>query len=127
MTEGLDSGEPDAASADGSAASDVRVGEIARLTLYTEAQVRKISELEKNVSDLQHALDTRVVIDRAVGMLSERFNVAITDAFELLRAAARHSRRTVRALATEMTESRGKTPQEVADVARRRVPRSATD
>ena len=120
MTKDLDSGGPDGASPNGAPASETTVRELPRLSLDTHAQERKISELERTVSNLQHALDTRVVIDRAVGMLSERFDLAATDAFELMRAAARHSRRPVRALATELTESRGQTPEEIADAARRR-------
>jgi AmiR/NasT family two-component response regulator len=59
------------------------------------------------------------MIERAIGMLAERFDLAIPDAFELLRSAARTSRREVRALAEEMLASRGRTPNEIADVRRR--------
>jgi hypothetical protein len=52
-------------------------------------------------------------------MLAERFDLAIPDAFELLRSAARDSRREVRGLAEEMLESRGRTPAEIADARRR--------
>jgi ANTAR domain-containing protein len=119
VTEGFDSVEPDAASTDGVPASEVTAAEIARLTLYGDAQARKVEELERAVGDLRHAVDARTVIDRAVGMLSERFDVSIADAFELLRAAARNNRREVRALATEITESRGQTPPEITEAVRR--------
>jgi ANTAR domain len=120
MTEGFDGGEPDAGSPDGSPASEVTIKEIARLTLYADAQEQKVDELERTVGHLRHALEARIVIDRAVGILSERFDLEIGDAFELLRAAARNSRREVRALATEMTESREQTPREIAEAVRSR-------
>jgi ANTAR domain len=58
-----------------------------------------------------------------VGMLCERFGLEIGDAFELLRAAARNSRKKVRALATEITQTREQTPQEIAEAVRRRMHR----
>ena len=92
--------------------------EIEQLAVYADAQERKVSELQTTVGQLQHALDARVVIERATGMLAERFDLAIPDAFELLRSAARTSRRRVRALAAEITESGGWTPDEIV-IARR--------
>ena len=73
------------------------------------------------MSQLQAALDSRVVIDRALGMLAERFDLPIPDAFEVLRAAARDSRREVRALAEEITTLRAETPPEVVSALERRA------
>jgi hypothetical protein len=116
-----DSNRLDGASADGdgstSTATDV---EIARLTIYADLQERKVGELQATVSQLQTALDSRVVIDRALGMLAERFDLVIPDAFELLRAAARDSRREVRALAEEITTVREETPAEIVSALERR-------
>jgi AmiR/NasT family two-component response regulator len=81
------------------------VAELERLTVYADAQ-------EQKVSQLQWALDSRVVIDQAIGMLAERFNIPVTDAFELLRAGARNTRQQVRAIAEELRESR-QTPPEI--------------
>lgn len=94
--------------------------EIARLTLHADAQERAVAELEVTVGQLQAALGSRVTIERAVGMLAERFDLALPDAFELLRAAARNSRRVLRGLAQEVTESRGWTPEEIVAARRRR-------
>ena len=80
-------------------------GELETLARYADAQ-------EKRVGQLQHALDSRVVIEQAVGMLAERFNLSVIDAFELLRRAARSSRRELRALATETIQTRV-TPVEI--------------
>lgn len=107
ITDRLDGGLASAAGSKGIEA------EIMRLTLFTDSQELRIRELQATVSQLQSALDSRVVIERAVGMLAERLNLAIHDAFELLRSAARTSRREVRSIAEQITESRGETPDEV--------------
>ena len=104
-------------SAEDGAAADA---ELVRLTIYADLQERKASGLQATVSQLQGALDSRVVIDRALGMLAERFDVSIPDAFELLRAAARDSRREVRAIAEEITTVREKTPAEIVSALDRR-------
>jgi AmiR/NasT family two-component response regulator len=93
--------------------------EIEQLAVYADTQERKVTELQTTVTQLQYALESRVVIERATGMLAERFDLALPAAFELLRSAARSSRRTVRALAEEITESGGWTPDEIV-IARRR-------
>ena len=82
--------------------------EMERLVVYADAQERKVSEL-------QGALDSRVIIEQAIGILAERFDLPIPDAFEVLRSAARNSRREVRAVAEEVRASR-KTPLAIGDV-----------
>jgi AmiR/NasT family two-component response regulator len=94
------------------------VAEVARLTVYADEQARRVDTLETSVLELRSALRSRVVIERAVGMLAERFDLTLADAFELLRSAARNSRRQLHALAEELTESRGWTPDEIADARR---------
>ncbi|MGZ8741196.1 MAG: ANTAR domain-containing protein [Gaiellaceae bacterium] len=87
--------------------------EMDRLVVYADAQERKVSQL-------QSALDSRVVIEQAIGILAERFDLPFADAFEMLRAAARNSRREVRAVAEELRASR-ETPLAISDV----LPRDA--
>lgn len=82
--------------------------ELERLVVYADAQERKVSQL-------QAALDSRVAIEQAIGILAERFGLPFSDAFELLRAAARNSRRKVRALAEELGASR-ETPPDIAEL-----------
>ena len=82
--------------------------EMDRLVVYADAQERKVSQL-------QSALDSRVVIEQAIGILAERFDLPFADAFEVLRAAARNSRREVRVVAEELRASR-ETPLAISDV-----------
>jgi AmiR/NasT family two-component response regulator len=86
--------------------------ELARMAAELEELGRYADAQEKKASQLQLALDSRVVIEQAVGILTERFELSIAEAFDLLRRAARYSRRELRALATELTQSR-ETPDAV--------------
>jgi ANTAR domain len=122
VAESPDRVDKSTATADGHPASAEAAAEITRLTLYADEQARKVEQLKTTIDQLQAALDSRVAIERAIGMLAERFNVTIVDAFELLRGAARDSRREVRTLAKEVTESRGGTPDEIVDARRRFEP-----
>ncbi len=61
---------------------------------------------------LQTALDTRVVIEQAKGVLAERFALSPDDAFTLLRGAARSSGRRIHDLAREVVETK-ETPPEI--------------
>ena len=87
-------------------ADDAEKAELARMAAELDALGRYADAQEKKAAQLQVALDSRVVIEQAVGILSERFELSIAEAFDLLRSAARNSRRELRALATELTESR---------------------
>jgi ANTAR domain len=122
VAESSDTVDEPNASTDGHPATADAAAEITRLALHAGEQARKVSELETTIGQLQSALDSRVVVERAVGMLAERFDLAMVDAFELLRSAARSSRRELRALALELTESRGWTPDEIIDARRRFEP-----
>lgn len=61
--------------------------------------------LERTIQ-LQTALDTRLVIEQAKGILAERFGVDIEEAFSLLRAAARSNSLKIHALATNVVKTR---------------------
>jgi AmiR/NasT family two-component response regulator len=93
---------------DGHALPAQMQAEMDRLVVYADAQERKVSQL-------QAALDSRVVVEQAIGILAERYELPAPDAFELLRAAARNSRREVRSLAEQLGTSR-ETPSEIADL-----------
>ena len=63
------------------------------------------SLLEQN-RQLQHALESRVVIEQAKGVLAERLDLSTDDAFELLRRSARSNRLRLRDLAATVVASR---------------------
>ena len=61
---------------------------------------------DEMVDQLQRALDTRVVIERAVGLVMGRRDVDAVVAFNVLRAEARKERRRVYEVALEVLEGR---------------------
>jgi hypothetical protein len=67
--------------------------------------------LERTIQ-LQTALDTRVVIEQAKGILAGRHGLPINEAFELLRTSARSKGRKIHDLAAEVVTS----PETPADV-----------
>jgi AmiR/NasT family two-component response regulator len=89
----------------GAAATDERAEQLADLVVA----------LANENANLQRALDTRVVIEQAKGVLAERFGLEIADAFHLLRRAARSNRMRLHDLATRVVESR-ETPREIEEV-----------
>jgi AmiR/NasT family two-component response regulator len=58
------------------------------------------------VDQLQHALDNRVVIERAIGYLMARDQLDAVDAFDRLRRQARSERRKVIELASDLVGPR---------------------
>jgi hypothetical protein len=70
------------------------------------------SSLELENEQLRTALESRIVIEQAKGILSERFGISLDDAFGVLRRAARSSRRRLHELAKDVTATR-ETPPEI--------------
>jgi AmiR/NasT family two-component response regulator len=65
-----------------------------------------LEELQVRNGQLERALQSRVLIEQAKGVLSERYEIGIDEAFELLRLAARSSRTRIHHLAAEIITSR---------------------
>jgi hypothetical protein len=82
-----------------------------------ELAVRRLVELTailaRRCAQLQEALDSRVTIEQAKGVLAERFGLEPDQAFDVLRRSARSNRVPLRDLAERVTCSRS-TPWEVA-------------
>lgn len=69
--------------------------------------------LERN-RQLEQALESRILIEQAKGILAERFGTTPDAAFEVLRRAARNQRVRVHGLAGRVIEER-QTPVEVVE------------
>lgn len=71
---------------------------------------QSIADARTRAQHLQRALDSRVVIEQAKGVLSATRDVDVNQAFELLRAEARSSRRRIHDLARDIVEGRDVSP-----------------
>ena len=66
----------------------------------------RIAELEAENTNLRRALASRIVIEQAKGVLIERLDLPPEAVFELLRSAARRSRRNIHVVAAEILKTR---------------------
>src|SRR5437588_1537472 len=96
--------------------AEVRDGAV---ELASSEREERLAELVVALADenanLQRALETRVVIEQAKGVLAERFGLDVHEAFQVLRRSARSNRMRLRDLAERVVESR-QTPPEIEDV-----------
>ena len=67
---------------------------------------RALTESYKVAGQLQHALDSRVVIEQAKGKVSEQLALSIGEAFEVMRTFARNNGRNLHEVATEVVDGR---------------------
>jgi ANTAR domain-containing protein len=67
----------------------------------------RVAELERTVTQLEHALAARVSTERAIGVLAERHGISSRSAFESLRGDARSQGRPVVQLAREVLDGLG--------------------
>ena len=70
-----------------------------------EGELDEVARLRLSVSQLEHALAARVVVEQAIGVLTERQHSSPRDAFERLRKVARSRGRKVHDLAREVVMS----------------------
>ena len=73
------------------------------------------SVLARRASQLQEALDSRIVIEQAKGILAERYSTDVEEAFRLLRRTARSNRVRIHDIAARVVEL-PETPPEFAVV-----------
>ena len=89
---------------------DLPAGEVAAAQMLADVAVSYIfavrlhEESSRLASQLQRALDTRVVIEQAKGMLAERHGEPMSEAFERLRRHARSTNRSVREAASAVID-----------------------
>ncbi|MGW8375984.1 ANTAR domain-containing protein [Streptomyces sp. ODS28] len=90
-------------------ARDLRLARVlASTTSSAFAQQHELRSREKVVSQLRTALESRLVIEQAKGILAERFDVEVDQAFTRLRGHARSHQQHLTELATQI--ARGNPP-----------------
>jgi AmiR/NasT family two-component response regulator len=72
-----------------------------------------VDELQTHNTQLAHALESRVVIEQAKGVLAERYSLPMDASFDLLRRSARTNRVPIHKLAVRVVQEES-TPIEVA-------------
>ena len=77
---------------------------LADVTIAFLANTQVREEQHRRSTQLQHALDSRVVIEQAKGVLAERHDEPPSRAFERLRSHARRNRQSVRAVAQALLD-----------------------
>jgi hypothetical protein len=86
---------------------DASLGQaLADVTTIGLLQQRAIQQREKMVEQLQHALNSRVVIEQAKGVIFESLRVDMHEAFHTLRGHARRTNRRLTDVARDVVEDR---------------------
>ena len=65
----------------------------------------ELEQLRARVAQLEHALQSRIMIEQAKGVLAERWGVSVDEAFDRLRKAARCNRMKLHELAVAVVAS----------------------
>lgn len=84
---------------------------VERLLSVTEANLERRAQL-------QRALDSRVAIEQAKGVIAERYGLELDEAFNAIRSAARANRLKLHDLVAEIKPG-AKTPPELASLLER--------
>jgi AmiR/NasT family two-component response regulator len=104
-------------------ASQLTNGRDGGLELAASEREERLAQLVVALADenanLQRALDTRVVIEQAKGVLAERLGVDVHEAFQVLRMSARSHRMRLHDLAARVVETRETPPEVEQQLARR--------
>src|SRR2546423_11245529 len=77
-----------------------------------------IAEAQERIAQLEEALESRIVIEQAKGVLAERLAISVGEAFDMLRYAARSHRMKLRELAIRVVEERQTPAPVVVAIAR---------
>ena len=80
--------------------------------LSREELADRLAEAQEKIGQLEEALESRVVIEQAKGVLAERLAISVGEAFDILRYAARSHRTKLREVARRVVED-GQTPAPV--------------
>jgi hypothetical protein len=91
---------------DGLSGSEPRSADVNGAAPSTSALVALVDVLRERNLQLERALESRILIEQAKGVLVERLALSPDQAFEILRRAARSQRRRIHLLAAEVIASR---------------------
>jgi GAF domain-containing protein len=84
---------------------DLRIGQaFADVAAIGIMQQRRVADAEERAGHLQRALDSRVIIEQAKGVVAQQHGVTPATAFEALRRHARSNRMGLHALARQVVE-----------------------
>jgi hypothetical protein len=72
--------------------------------------------VDARVAQLQHALNSRIAVEQAKGMLAERYSLTPAEAYELIRLAARSNGLKVHAVSNSVLDSPHQTPPVILDL-----------
>jgi AmiR/NasT family two-component response regulator len=88
---------------------------MATAPLNTDQSLAELLQPLRDENDqLRRALASRIVIEQAKGVLSERYGLPLEDAFEVLRRAARANRMRIHFLAARVAGART-SPREIVE------------
>ena len=88
-----------------------RVGLLAGLAASHLLHLSELEQTMQRAEQLQHALDSRVVIEQAKGMLANDFGCTVDEAFEVLRRHARARGANLRTVAHAVVHQRLRPPR----------------
>jgi GAF domain-containing protein len=78
--------------------------DVATIGILQERGSRQLRDLS---SQLQGALDSRIIVEQAKGVLAQSLNVSLDEAFRMLRSHARSTNQTLQLVATDVVARRG--------------------
>lgn len=85
---------------------DVRVGQaLADVATMAILAQRSAAQAELLAAQLQHALNSRIIIEQAKGVLAERRRVSMNQAFDLIRGHARSNNLRLSDVARDIAEN----------------------
>jgi GAF domain-containing protein len=84
---------------------DIRLGQaFADAAAIGILQERKVANAERRADHLQHALDSRIVIEQAKGIISGERTISVDEAFDAIRSFARRNNRKIHDVALTVIE-----------------------
>jgi len=99
-------------------ADAIEFGSVQEASTAVERLLNVAGATYERTAHLQRALDSRIVIEQAKGILAERFELGVEEAFHVLRRASRSHRLRLRELAATVV-GEPETPPEILTTLKR--------